>query len=70
MSNHTPDISGNASTAGALVSLVGFILSFFSSTHVWLQNLALIVSLIAGIFAIIAGVVKAFLWIKKTLLNK
>jgi uncharacterized membrane protein YccC len=64
MNSHHPDVVGNASAAGALVSLVGFILSFFSTTHVWLQNLVLIISLIAGIFAICAWVYKAIVWIQ------
>ena len=70
MSNHAPDMVGNASAAGALVSLVGFILSFFSTTHVWLQNLVLIVSLIAGIFAISAWIIKTAMWIKTAIFKK
>ena len=39
----------------AIVSLVSLVFSFFDATHVWLQNLTLLVSLIAGIIAIYAG---------------
>jgi hypothetical protein len=65
MSTHTPsaDVSGSASAAGALVSLVSFIVSFFSEAHIWLQNLGLLVSVTAGIIAIAAGVYKFVTWI-------
>jgi hypothetical protein len=42
----------------AIVSLVSLIISFFDATHVWLQNLTLLVSLLAGLIAIYAGVSK------------
>jgi hypothetical protein len=42
----------------AIVSLVSLIISFFDATHVWLQNLTLLVSLLAGLIAIYAGVRK------------
>jgi len=42
----------------AIVSLVSLIISFFDATHVWLQNLTLLVSLCAGLIAIYAGVRK------------
>ena len=42
----------------AIVSLVSLIISFFDATHVWLQNLTLLVSLLAGVIAIYAGVRK------------
>jgi hypothetical protein len=65
MSTHTPsaDVSGSASAAGALVSLVSFIVSFFSEAHIWLQNLGLLVSVTAGIIAIAAGIYKFVTWI-------
>lgn len=65
-SNSASDLN-NASSAGALISLVGVILSFFGHTHIWLQNLTLLVSLFAGLIAISAGVIKFGLWIKKIL---
>jgi MFS superfamily sulfate permease-like transporter len=42
----------------AIVSLVSLVISFFDATHVWLQNLTLLVSLLAGVIAIYAGVRK------------
>lgn len=42
----------------AIVSLVSLIISFFDATHIWLQNLTLLVSLLAGVIAIYAGVRK------------
>jgi hypothetical protein len=42
----------------AIVSLFSLIISFFGSTHVWLQNLTLLVSLCAGLIAIYAGIKK------------
>jgi len=40
----------------AIVSLVSLVVSFFDVTHVWLQNLTLLVSLCAGLIAIYAGI--------------
>jgi MFS superfamily sulfate permease-like transporter len=40
----------------AIVSLFSLIVSFFDATHVWLQNLTLLVSLMAGVIAIYAGI--------------
>jgi len=51
--------AGTTSDVGptsAIVSLISLVLSFFDVTHVWLQNLTLLVSLCAGIIAIYAGV--------------
>jgi len=42
----------------AIVSLVSLVISFFDATHVWLQNLTLIVSLLAGLIAIYAHIRK------------
>jgi prepilin signal peptidase PulO-like enzyme (type II secretory pathway) len=42
----------------AIVSLVSLVISFFDATHIWLQNLTLLVSLLAGVIAIYAGVRK------------
>jgi len=42
----------------AIVSLVSLVISFFDATHVWLQNLTLIVSLLAGLIAIFAHIRK------------
>jgi hypothetical protein len=53
--------TGTTSDVGptsAIVSLVSLVISFFDSTHIWLQNLTLLVSLCAGIIAIYAGVRK------------
>jgi hypothetical protein len=49
----------------AIVSLFSLIVSFFGSTHIWLQNLTLIVSLLAGTIAIIAAIIKLIVWTKK-----
>jgi hypothetical protein len=65
MSNQpTSDVTGGASTTSALISLVSFILAFLNNNHVWLQNLTLLVSLGAGLFAISAGIIKLCKWIK------
>jgi len=51
--------TGTASDVGptsAIVSLVSLVISFFDVTHVWLQNLTLLVSLLAGLIAIYAGI--------------
>jgi hypothetical protein len=70
MSNHPPsDASGGASTTSALVSLVSFILAFLNNNHVWLQNLTLLVSLCAGLFAISAGIIKLCKWIKSLIIK-
>jgi hypothetical protein len=53
--------SGTTSDVGptsAIVSLVSLIVSFFDSPHVWLQNTTLLVSLLAGCLAIVAGIKK------------
>jgi hypothetical protein len=66
MSNHTPstDISGSTSAAGALVSLTSFVVAFFSESHIWLQNLGLLVSVTAGTIGIIAFLYKFATWVK------
>jgi hypothetical protein len=38
--------------------LLTLIISFFNTTHVWLQNLTLIVSFIAALIAIVSGIRK------------
>jgi hypothetical protein len=51
--------TGTTSDVGptsAIVSLVSLVISFFDVTHVWLQNLTLLVSLCAGLIAIYAGI--------------
>jgi len=53
--------SGTTSDVGptsAIISLVSLVISFFDVTHVWLQNLTLLVSLFAGGIAIYAGIRK------------
>jgi hypothetical protein len=57
MSNPTPQVSDVGSTS-AIVSLLTLIISFFNTTHVWLQNLTLIVSFIAALIAIVSGIKK------------
>ncbi len=57
MSNNIITNSEVGSTS-AIVSLVTLIVSFFNSTHVWLQNMTLLVSLIAGMIAIYIGIRK------------
>ena len=64
MSNNPPSDATGASTTSALISLVGFIISFLNNNHVWLQNLTLLVSLGAGVFAISTGIIKLGRWIK------
>ena len=50
--------SSDVGPTSAIVSLVSLVVSFFDSTHVWLQNTTLLVSLLAGCLAIVAGVKK------------
>jgi hypothetical protein len=70
MNNHPPsDISGGASATSALVSLVSLILAFLNSHHIWLQNITLLVSLGAGLFAISAGLIKLCKWIKSLIIK-
>jgi hypothetical protein len=57
MSNNIVTNSEVGSTS-AIVSLVTLIISFFNNTHVWLQNMTLLVSLIAGLIAIYIGIRK------------
>jgi hypothetical protein len=42
----------------AVVSLLYLVLSFLQTTHVWLHNVTLLVSLFAGVIAIYAGIKK------------
>ena len=49
------DTSSDVGATSAIVSLVSLVASFFDSTHVWLQNTTLLVSLLAGCLAIVAG---------------
>jgi len=71
MSHQPPpsNVSGDASLASALLSLVSLIFSFLNSSHVWLQNMTLIVSLAAGVFALSAWFYKFICWIKKIILK-
>jgi hypothetical protein len=57
MSNN-PAPSSEVGSTSAIVSLLTLIISFFNSTHVWLQNLTLIVSFIAALIAIVSGIRK------------
>jgi hypothetical protein len=50
--------SSDVGPTSAIVSLVSLVVSFFDSTHVWLQNTTLLVSLLAGCLAIVAGIKK------------
>jgi hypothetical protein len=56
MSDHISQ--SDVGPTSAIVSLVSLVISFFDVTHVWLQNLTLLVSLVAGIIAIYAGIRK------------
>jgi MFS superfamily sulfate permease-like transporter len=53
--NNNPASSSDVGPTSAIVSLVSLVISFFDATHVWLQNLTLLVSLLAGLIAIYAG---------------
>ena len=66
MSHNSPsaDISGSTSAAGALVSLTSFVVAFFSESHIWLQNLGLLVSVTAGAIGILAFLYKFFTFAK------
>ena len=56
MSNSTT--SSDVGPTSAIISLISLIFSFFDSPHVWLQNITLLVSLIAGCIAIYVGIKK------------
>jgi len=55
MSNQITSSTEVGSTS-AIVSLVTLIVSFFNYTHIWLQNMTLLVSLVAGCIAIYVGI--------------
>jgi len=55
MSNSIASNTEVGSTS-AIVSLLTLVVSFFNSEHIWLQNMTLLVSLIAGSIAIYVGV--------------
>ena len=48
----SPSTDATTTSTSALVSLVTLIVSFFNNSHIWLQNVTLIVSFIAGCVAI------------------
>ena len=56
MSDHLSQV--DVGPTSAVVSLLYLVLSFLSTTHVWLHNVTLLVSLCAGVIAIIAGLRK------------
>jgi hypothetical protein len=56
--NNNPAPSSEVGSTSAIVSLLTLIVSFFNQTHIWLQNLTLIVSFIAAIIAIVSGIRK------------
>jgi hypothetical protein len=55
MSN-SPTPTSDVGSTSAIVSLLTLIISFFNNTHVWLQNMTLIVSFIAALIAIVSGI--------------
>ena len=54
----TPSPDGGTALTSALVSLVTLLVSFFNNSHIWLQNVTLIVSFIAGCIAIYVSIKK------------
>ena len=62
--NNNPAQGSEVGSTSAIVSLLTLIVSFFNQTHIWLQNLTLIVSFIAAIIAIVSGVRKLKSWEK------
>lgn len=56
--NSSPSTSSDVGPTSAIISLISLIFSFFDSPHVWLQNVTLFVSLIAGCIAIYVGIKK------------
>jgi hypothetical protein len=50
--------SSDVGPTSAIISLVSLVISFFDVTHIWLQNLTLLVSLFAGLIAIYVGIRK------------
>lgn len=58
--NHSasPSPDGSTASTSALVSLVTLLISFFNTSHIWLQNITFIVSFFAGCIAIYASIRK------------
>jgi uncharacterized membrane protein YoaK (UPF0700 family) len=54
----SPSPDATTTSTSALVSLVTLIVSFFNNSHIWLQNVTLIVSFIAGCVAIYTSIRK------------
>ena len=52
----SPAPASDVGATSAIVSLLTLIISFFNTTHVWLQNMTLIVSFIGAFIAIISGI--------------
>jgi len=50
--------TNDVGSTSAVVSLLTLVVSFFNDTHIWLQNCTLLVSLIAGVIAIYAGIIR------------
>ena len=54
---HTPASSNPiAIFISWIISLFSFLGSFFVEEHIWLQNIALLVTIIAGLFAIASSI--------------
>jgi hypothetical protein len=54
--DNSPTPTSDVGSTSAIVSLLTLIISFFNNTHVWLQNMTLIVSFIAALIAIVSGI--------------
>ena len=53
---NSPSPTSDVGATSAIVSLLTLIISFFNTTHVWLQNCTLIVSFVGAIIAIFSGI--------------
>jgi len=54
--DNNPSPASDVGATSAIVSLLTLIISFFNTTHVWLQNMTLIVSFVGAIIAIFSGI--------------
>ncbi len=54
--DNNPSPASDVGSTSAIVSLLTLIISFFNTTHVWLQNMTLIVSFVGAIIAIFSGI--------------
>jgi len=56
----SPSPDATTASTSALISLVTLSISFFNTSHIWLQNITYIVSFVAGCIAIYVSIKKSF----------